>query len=144
MSQHKNDVTFRHVILGHIKEFHVARLKMFHGSEEDAKRVALLDNNQYQVATILAYRGEPHKRSTMDFETTFEDGSVVWIRYNKDLFDTIQFEDFCRSRPELAPLIFTAEQAKKGRDRDEQASNFGGSARRPCLRRPVLLWSRRV
>lgn len=113
IEQKKNDVHCRHVILGHVKVFHVSRVKLFHGSMEEAKRVAQIDNNQYVIREIVAYRGNPEIRTTMEFEVLFEDGSLVWKPWDKELFDTIPYETFCRSRPELLPLIYDLKIAQQ-------------------------------
>jgi hypothetical protein len=113
LSQTKNDVSCRHVILGHVKVFHVSRLKIFHGSLEDAKRVAMIDNNQYVIREFKAYRGDPLLRTTMEFEILFEDDSLVWLPWSKDLFETIQYEAYCRFRPELYPLLFDFKTAQQ-------------------------------
>lgn len=113
ISQVKNDVSCRHVILGHVKVFHVSRLKIFHGSLEDAKKVAMIDNNQYVIREFKAYRGDPLLRTTVEFEILFEDDSLVWLPWSKDLFETVQYETYCRSRPELYPLIFDFKTAQQ-------------------------------
>lgn len=113
ISQDRNDVTCRHLILGHIKVFHVSRLKIFHGSLESAKTTAMIDNNQYVISEFKAYRGDPKTRTQMEFEVLFEDGSLVWLPWSKDLFNTVQYEAYCRSRPELYPLIYDAKIAGK-------------------------------
>jgi hypothetical protein len=111
IEQYKNDVRCRHIILGDVQEFHVTRLKLFTGSYEEAKRVAMIDNDQYTIVQFIAYRGNPLVRTTMEFEVQFGDGSVVWLPWSKDLFDTVQYEEFCRSRPELTPLLYSAKEA---------------------------------
>jgi len=113
ISQTKNDVACRHIILGHVKDFHVSRLKFFHGTEEEAKRAAMIDNDQYVIKKIHSYRGDPLKRTTMSFLIEYEDNTLVWIRYNKDLDASLPYEDFCRSKPELYPCIFTVEESKR-------------------------------
>lgn len=114
ISQYKNDVKCRHIIMGDIKDLHVTRLKLFNGTYEDAKRIAMLDHDQYAIACIKAYRGDPNKRSSMEFETFFQDGSVHWLPYdNRDLFPTIAYEEFCRSKPELQLLVYSAKEADR-------------------------------
>ena len=112
IAQARNDVTCRHVILGHIKVFHVSRLKIFHGTYEQAKQIGMVDNNQFVIHEFKSYRGDPLVRTSMEFEILFEDQSLVWLPWSKDLFDTAQYETFCRSRPELYPLIFDVKTAK--------------------------------
>ena len=111
IEQHKNDVRCRHIILGDVREFHVTRLKLFTGSREDAVRVAMVDNDQYTIVRFKAYRGDPLVRTTMEFEVQFADGSLVWLPWSKDLFDAVQYEEFCRSSPELTPLLYSAKDA---------------------------------
>lgn len=43
--QVKNDVLCAHVVMGYSRNFHVSRLKIFHGAMEDAKRIAMYDDN---------------------------------------------------------------------------------------------------
>jgi hypothetical protein len=116
LSQEKNDVTCKHIVLGQVKVFHVTRLKMFHGSYDEAYRLAMLDNDQYSIRRFVSYRGNPTLRTTMEFEIEFEDGSCVWLPWSKDIFDTVQYEEYCRSRPELLFLLHdvkTAAQLRK-------------------------------
>ena len=109
--QYRNDVRCKHIVLGHFKEFHVERLKIFHGTLEQAKKIAMLDNDQYVIEKFLSYRGDPAKRSTVEFFIQFADDSKVWLPYSKDLFETVQYEEFCRSRPELILLLYDSKVA---------------------------------
>jgi hypothetical protein len=110
--QKKNDVDARHVNLGVTKSFYVEDLKIFHGSKEEAQKAALHDQDQYEVDQLLAYRGDPHTRTTMQFLVRFKDQSEVWLSWSDDLFNTVQYEEFCRSKPELFQLIYRANLAK--------------------------------
>jgi len=60
-------------------------------------------------------------RTTMEFFVRFADGDERWVTWNKDLFDTVQYEQFCRAHPPLMPLIYTMSQAK-ARIREIKAS----------------------
>lgn len=111
--QVKNNVSCKHVIQGFNKVFDVERLKIFHGDIEEAKRIAIIDNDQYTIKNILAYRGDPLVRTSMDFLVEYEDGDIIWVAWSKDLFDSAPYELFCRSNPELTPLIYTVDVAKK-------------------------------
>jgi ribosomal protein L21E len=113
LSQYKNDVTCKHLVMGNIKEFHITKLKMYHGDKESAFQLALLDHDQYVVDSILAYRGDPKTRTTMQFEVKFKDGDIVWLTYNQDLAACEQFEHYCRAKPELFLLIYTAKVAQE-------------------------------
>jgi hypothetical protein len=71
----------------------------------------MLDNDQFEIKRFVAYRGNPLVRTTIEFEVLFEDDSLVWLPWSKDLFDTVQYEEYCRSRPELVPLVYDAKKA---------------------------------
>ena len=113
ISQHKNDVQCRHLCVKTVHTFHVERLKLFTGGREKAEGVALLDHDQYQVDRILYYRGNPLIRTTMEFFIRYGDGDERWVTWSKDLFDTVQYEEYCRATPPLFPLLFTAKEAQR-------------------------------
>jgi hypothetical protein len=97
LKQTKNDVTVKHLSSGIIHVFHVDKLKRYVGTQQQAKRAADVDCDQYEVDKIIAYKGDPKRRSTIMFEVLYRAGDVHWVPYSKDIFDTIQYEDFCRS-----------------------------------------------
>jgi hypothetical protein len=111
LHQRNNDVECRHLVGAQIETFHVTRVKIFHGNKDEAYKAALLDNDQYVIQEILAYRGDPLTRTTMEFEVRFEAGSIVWLPWSKELFDTVPYENFCRGKPELYVLVFGAKDA---------------------------------
>jgi len=115
-SQVANTVTARD-LLSHavIPGLQVAKLKRFVGSPADAFKMAQLDNDQFEVSSILAYRGDPDVRSTVQFLVKFSDSTTHWLTYTKDLFDTIQYEDFCSSLPQLRQMKYGALDALKYR-----------------------------
>ena len=113
IQQTKNDVECRHLTQGSVSTFHITRLKPFFGSREEALRLAQLDYDQYVVTSITAYRGQPETRTTMSFEVNYADGTTHWVPWSKDIFDTIAYEDFINARPQLVPLLYSAEAAKK-------------------------------
>jgi hypothetical protein len=73
----------------------VERVKIFHGNREEAFRLAQIDTDQFEVDKILAYRGDPLKRTSVEFEVKYADGQVLWVPWSQDLFQTVQYEDFC-------------------------------------------------
>jgi hypothetical protein len=113
VSQHKNDIVCKHLVIGSIHTFHIERLKPFFGSSSDAFRMAMLDHDQHVVDRIISYLGDPLVRTTCEFEVAFADGTVSWLPYSKDIADTIAFETFVRSRPELFPLVYSAAIASR-------------------------------
>jgi len=112
-SQKKNDVTVRHLVQDSVHDLHVERLKRFFGSPEEAYEMALRDYNQYEVERILAYRGDPMKRSTMQFQVLFKDGDTRWIPMILDLTDSHPFNHYCNRITPLRVLLYTAEEARK-------------------------------
>lgn len=111
LQQDKNDVKCKHVVMGFIKTFHVERLKIFHGTKEEAFNIALQDADQHIISEIKAYRGDPLIRTTVQFLVQFADNDVIWIPFSQDLFKTVQYETYCRSIPCLYPLIFNLKEA---------------------------------
>jgi hypothetical protein len=108
VSVNKSDVQCRHLVTAAIGTYHMERLKpCFASSREDAYEAAMVDYNQFVVKKILSYSGDPEVRSTMQFVVEFEDGSVVSLPYVKDLFETVQFEEFVRQEKPLTPLLYT-------------------------------------
>jgi hypothetical protein len=109
----KNDVSCRHVNLGHIEQFPADRCKYFHGTKEAAQKVAMWDQRQYVVQNILAYRGDPEARTTMEFLVLYEDGDKRWITYCNDLARSEPFFDYVRRTPALYPLTYDSKNALK-------------------------------
>ena len=108
-----NNVEARHVAAGFIKIFHTSRLKLFIGSKDDAYKTALLDINEHVVKQFLAYRGNPTLRTSIQFLVEFEDGKQLWLPWSQDLFTTVPYENFCRSKPCLYVLLFSHKEALK-------------------------------
>jgi hypothetical protein len=103
----KADVQCRHLVTGAIATYHMEKLKPCFSSRAEAYAAAMVDYNQYEVEEILSYKGDPEKRTTMDFLVKFKDGSFVSLPYSKDLSDTVQFEEFVRAEKPLTPLLYT-------------------------------------
>ena len=115
LSQVKNDVECKHMTQRTVHKFPVDRLKLFAGTEEEACDVARADFDQHVVSEIIAYRGDPERRSSMEFEVRFADGDVRWVPYSKDISETQQFEQFCTSHRPLSLLLFTTAVAARMR-----------------------------
>ena len=108
-----NSVEVRHVNMGFVSTFPVERLRAFVGTKDDALKIAMEDLNQYEVDVILAWRGDPTLRTTMEFEVRFKDGDVVWKPWDLDLASCQPFEDFCRRNKELYLLLYTTEHVSR-------------------------------
>ena len=92
VSQSKNDVQCRNLVYDNINPLHVTRLKPFIGSREEAYELAKKDTDQFEVDCILAYRGDPETRTSMEFLVRFMDGDQTWLPYSQDIFQMQQFE----------------------------------------------------
>ena len=121
LRQVKNDVECRHVSLGVVRKFHVTRLKLFSGSEEQAKQTALWDADQFVIQKILNWRGDPMRRTTMEFHVLFMDGDLIWLPYSKDLDDSIQYGDYVSAVPMLFPLRYKASEVANNMSRFKKA-----------------------
>lgn len=76
----------------------------------------LLDNDVYYINEILAHKGKPAHRTSMEFLIHWADGKISWDRFNasKDNFaNTIQFKTYCDKYPELRGFLKTRQQAEK-------------------------------
>ena len=113
IQQKKNDIEARHMTMGTIRVFHVDEVQLFIGTPEQAAELSQTDADQHMVTRIIAYIGDPAKRTTCEFEVEFQDGSILWLPWSGDLFDTVHYETFCRYKRELYPLLFTVEESKK-------------------------------
>ena len=47
----------------------------------------------------------------MQFLLQYASGAVLWKSYDRDLFQTVPYEDYCRSRAYLFPLLYTVKAA---------------------------------
>ena len=105
ISHIKNDVQVRNLITDAISVFHVNRLKPFIGTWEQATEAALRDSDQYYIDKFIAYRGDPLARQSIEFYIKFADGCYHWKPWSPDLFDTVQYEEFCSEIPQLSHTI---------------------------------------
>ena len=79
--QYKNDVTVTHMASQEQMVYNVEELSLFVGSREQAELAALLDNDVYYINKILAHRGMPSHRTSMEFLIHWADGQISWDRY---------------------------------------------------------------
>ena len=107
ISQRKNDLTCIHVVAHTTHVLHIDRVKPFFGTLEEAQNMAKLDDNQYDILSINFYVGNPHKRTSMAFNVTFNTGlttETVDLVYNADFACSAQFVAYVNSIPYLLPL----------------------------------------
>lgn len=113
LSQNKNDVQVRSLVYDNILTFHLDQLKPFFGTDDEAKKMACLDKDQYLIKEVKSYRGYPLVRSSCTFLVLFDYGELVWVPWSTDISATIQFESFCLTRSELYLLLYSAAEAAK-------------------------------
>ena len=126
ISQYKNDVKARHMATNEIEMFHVEELTLFIGDKESAEVAAVLDNDSFYIDSIIAHKGDPHHRTSMEFMIQWSDGEIKWDRWNtaKDNFSkTSQFRDYCSMYPELKRLLMTKEHEQE----NDQIVNMQGT-----------------
>jgi hypothetical protein len=111
LSHVRNEVSVRNLITDAVSTFHSTRVKLFVGTSAEAQEAALRDADQYYIDSFLAYKGNPEVRNTIIFNIKFADGCVHWMPWSKDLYDTEQYELYCSSKPELAPLTVMSKES---------------------------------
>ena len=116
ISQHKNDVTMKHMCVHTVEVQHISRLKPFIGSREQAIEYAKLDYNQFDIVSFNYFIGNPHKRTSMMFNVSFSYDNKIeakMIPYSADIDKTQQFEEYINRYPYLFPLRFLVSVSKK-------------------------------
>lgn len=111
LKQYKNDVEVRHLSLGNVTSLYVGDLKAYLGDRASALALAETDADQSRIICFLAYAGNPLLRTSLQFVVRFADGSEEWLPWSRDLFDSIPYEEYCRSHRALYPLIDSQKQA---------------------------------
>lgn len=107
IEQRRNIVQCKHVVMETVKPLHVSRLKLFLGSPNEAFQLALRDQDQFVVVSVTAWKGNPHKRTTMSFWVTYDDGDSMWVSYKPDLAANASFQAYVDSTPALFALRFS-------------------------------------
>ena len=105
ISQENNNITCRHPCKNYNQILHADSVYIFYGTAEQAMDAALRDDDQFFVTSILNYRGNPEKRSTVQFLVLYQDDSTHWVPYSADISNTAIFETFCSMYNELQILL---------------------------------------
>jgi hypothetical protein len=112
VSQTKNDISVRHVVLNTPHTFHVDRVKPFVGTYKQALDIGRHDQHQFHIVSFNYYTGNPFLRHSMVFNVTFEDGTID-LPYGGDFIYSEQYQYFINATPELFPLRHTAKIASR-------------------------------
>ena len=75
LATQKNDVTIEHLSSKRTREVHVTLLRVYYGSLLEGVKLSMRDSDEYEVKCIEYYGGDPLKRQTLYFNTTFQDGT---------------------------------------------------------------------
>jgi len=113
LHQHKNDVTCKHMCQGTLHTFHVSELKIFHGTQEAAELAAQWDHDQFKIDRVISHRGDPNKRSQMEFLIKFVDGTEIWKQWCSDITSTVAYEQYCEQIPYLSHLLYPIPEATR-------------------------------
>ena len=82
-------------------------------NKEKIIKIARLDQQQFEVSEILAYKGNPSLRSTMEYLVRFKDLDEIWRPHTDDLTTTSTWEQFASNIPRLTGLTITADEQRK-------------------------------
>ena len=80
---------------------------------DELYEAAKLDQDQEEVESIITWRGEITKRSTLEFLVKFSDNELVWKYIDNDLSTNVSFLDYIESQSILIPLRYSLVEWKK-------------------------------
>ena len=83
------------------------------GTYEEAFTSAQHDKHQFLVDRLNGFKGDPLKRTTMQFLVRFADGDERWVPYSPDIALTEAYETYCSSEPMLAVLLLPSKEVAK-------------------------------
>ena len=114
----KNDITCVHLADPTItKEYHVSKVALWIGTEEEAEEAAKWDNDVYVVKKVLAHRGNIYVKTHMEFLLEYNDGEKTWMPYGKrkDMIDSNleALNIYCIHTPELCTFCMNEREARK-------------------------------
>jgi hypothetical protein len=122
ITQYKNDITARHMVTHQVVTVSVSDVKIYSGSKDRAFKMAMRDNDQHLVDTIISYTGNRELRTSMTFTVRYTDGDIREVGYHQDLFDCQPYEDFCRRQAHTYHLQWpTAASDKWISDKNKEA-----------------------
>ena len=84
-TQINNRVAVTSLVYDKSHTFYVDRLSLFCGTKTAATEMAMLDDRQFMVEKIVAYKGNPTDRGTCSFLVQYEDGDLLWQAWSRDL-----------------------------------------------------------
>ena len=121
LSSRGDDYTCRHLSKEANEVLHVSQLELFTSNaltpefkRAEAVQVAQADFDEFFIEEIISYKGNPNKRSTVQFLCRWRDEEELWRGYGADLAATDAYRRFLEKFPETKALAFaTAEEAAR-------------------------------
>ena len=107
-SQDGNNITLRDLVKDNLFDAHIDKLSLFYGTVDQALQLARYDYSEHLVSKILAWQGDPFRRSDMLFLAEYSDEDKLWLPY-RDAVGLEAFDIYINSHPEL--LILTQNAA---------------------------------
>lgn len=95
-------------------KLNASELMFFHGSDKEAFDAAVLDHNEFEVATILGYRGSPLLRSKMEVLVRFNNNKIQWCN-QREVVNLELFGQYIEHSPYLGVLNLSADAAKRAK-----------------------------
>jgi len=110
-----NTVTVLDLVHDKTYKFHQKDLVRFNGVDADAFALAQLDDNQFVIASIEGFHGDPESKSTLSFFVAFVDGDKQWLPYSSDISTTEAFEFYCNQNRFLSIALLSAKEIQSQR-----------------------------
>jgi hypothetical protein len=105
LRQERNRVTVRNLATHEVSDLPVERLKIWHGTKDAAELAAAEDHDLTRIESILGWKGNHHKRSSLEFKVLFADGDILWLPFSPDIERTEVYGNYVASIPPLKPLV---------------------------------------
>ena len=109
ISSRNNDIQCEHIVTKVIKTFHISEVFPVNIDTpyDELYEAAKLDQDQEEVESIITWRGEITKRTSLEFLVKFSDGTLIWKDLDNDLKLNDQFVAYINSQTILMPLRYT-------------------------------------
>ena len=113
-SMRHNDVECTHIVTNQVKVFHVTNVMPVNLDTpyEELYEAAKRDHDQWDVISILGWKGDIMRKSSIEFLLEFEDGEQTWRSYDNDLKNNIVVKQYINDESNniLMPLRYSLEE----------------------------------
>jgi hypothetical protein len=111
--QQKNDLDVQNLVTHQHVTVSVEDVKLYAGSRERAYKMAMRDQDQHVVDTIISFTGNSELKSSMMFTIRYQDGDIREMAWTPDLDDSVAYEAFAKRHAYLHHLQWTSSLAAK-------------------------------